>query len=171
MQRAWQTARIIADCLQDEVGETLLLEEFDALAERGIGCAANLNIEQIEELLHLDSRFTDPPPNWKADSHYCLPLQGAESLVQAGERVAAHLSQRLAAISGHLETDSVKLFVGHGAAFRHAAFHLGVLKFDQLAKLSMHHGRPLFLEYRSEIDWRHVAGEWKSRKQKPEVND
>lgn len=171
IQRAWQTARIIADCLQDEIGKELILDEFDALAERGVGSAANLTVEQIETLLHQDARYTDPPLNWKADSHYRLPLQGAESLLQAGERVAAHLNQRMTAISGRIETDTLKLYVGHGAAFRHAAYHLGVLEYDQLANLSMHHARPVLLEYHSGLDWRQVGGEWKQRVPKSPFKD
>jgi len=171
MQRAWQTARIIADSLRVEAGDTLRLEEFDALAERGVGCAANLSIEQIESLLQRDSRYEQPPPGWKADSRYRLPLQGAESLLEAGQRVAAHLSQRMGEMSAGVQNDTLKVFVGHGAAFRHAAFHLGVLDFDQLARLSMYHGTPVLLEYRPKLEWRHVGGEWKPRTPKGEYRD
>lgn len=171
MQRAWQTACIFADCLRPAADEALLLEEFDAMAERGVGSAANLRIEQIEKLLHQDSRYPNPPSNWKADSHYCLPLQGAESLLDAGARVAAHLQQRMALLSAAVEVDTVKIFVGHGAAFRHAAYHLGVLKFDQLASLSMHHCRALCLEYGAGSDWRQVEGEWKLRASKRALMD
>jgi len=171
MQRAWQSARIIADYLQSKVGEEFTLGEYDALAERGVGSAANLSTRQIEEILHRDCRYTDPPANWKADSFYRLPLQGAESLLDAGIRVAAHLNEQMASIPEHVEKDVVKLFVGHGAAFRHAAFHLGVLEFEQLSKLSMHHGGALFLEFNPQSEWRHIAGEWKQRTPKSEFID
>ena len=38
--------------------------------------------------------------------------------MQAGERVARHLDHRMAELQQQVETDTVKLFVGHGAAFR-----------------------------------------------------
>jgi 2,3-bisphosphoglycerate-dependent phosphoglycerate mutase len=157
--RAWQTARIIGDGLGlDEI------EGFDALAERGLGSAANLNLAQIGEILRLDPRFEEPPRDWKSNSHYRLPLQGAESLLEAGERVAGHLRNRMAELTGQVEGDWVKLFVGHGAAFRHAAYHLGVLGFDDIARLSMYHAQPVYLEYLPDGSWRQVAGEWKVRK-------
>ena len=159
MLRAWQTARIIADGLADLLPAAASLEEFDALAERGLGCAANLTVEQIHGILQQDPRHTEPPSNWKADSEYRLPLQGAESLLEAGARVAGHLSNRMAAMPG----EGLKLFVGHGAAFRHAAYHLGIIEFDQIAKLSMFHARPVFLQYQRPGVWRQVAGEWKVR--------
>lgn len=159
MLRAWQTARIIADQLTDLTATAPLLEEFDALAERGLGAGANLTVAEIERVIGLDPRHPEPPENWKADSHYRLPLQGAESLLEAGRRVAAHIDSRMAALPG----PGLKVFVGHGAAFRHAAHHLGVLQFDDIAKLSMFHGRPVFIQYHAPGVWRHVAGEWKVR--------
>jgi 2,3-bisphosphoglycerate-dependent phosphoglycerate mutase len=89
-------------------------------------------------------------------------LQGAESLLEAGERVAGHLSHSMAALPPD-EHDRVKLFVGHGAAFRHAAWHLGVLEFGQIRQLSMYHCQPVMLEYLPDGQWRHFAGEWKVR--------
>jgi 2,3-bisphosphoglycerate-dependent phosphoglycerate mutase len=162
MLRAWQTARHIADAWP-ELGPDFAVEGFDTLAERGVGCAANLTLAQIEEVLRQDPRYPEPPPGWKADSHYRLPLQGAESLLQAGERVAAHLVRRMQELQREDGRDRLKLFVGHGAAMRHAAYHLGVLDFDQIARLSMYHCRPLFLEYLPDDSWRHVGGEWKIR--------
>ena len=164
MLRAWQTADIIAHQLTHRLPATPTIEDFDELAERGVGSAANLSIRQIEDILHRDPRFTDPPPNWKADSHYRLPLQGAESLLEAGERVAGHLTKRMQAlVTAGRDQNTLKLFVGHGAAFRHAAYHLGLLEFEQIAKLSMYHGRPVFLEYDLDDHWRQVGGEWKIR--------
>jgi 2,3-bisphosphoglycerate-dependent phosphoglycerate mutase len=163
MLRAWQTARVIAFELADLVPSGLTVTSFDALAERCVGAAANLSMAQIEDIIHRDPRFPDLPAGWKSDSHYCLPLQGAESLVAAGERVAAHLRQRTAGLAATPEVPGLKLFVGHGAAMRHAAWHLGVLEFEQLARLSMHHGRPVFLEYRADGSWRHIDGNWKVR--------
>jgi len=162
MLRAWQTAQIFAgSCGAKSV------TSFDSLAERGLGCAANLTLTQIESILHDDPRYSPPPPNWKADDHYRLPLQGAESLIEAGRRVADHIEWRMAELAGGDGNGDgngeVRVFVGHGAAFRYAAFHLGALALDRIATLSMHHGRPVFLESGADGRWRHVAGDWKLR--------
>jgi len=165
MLRAWQTARIIADELADLLPAGFTVTSFDALAERCVGAAANLSVAQIEDILHLDPRFPDLPEGWKADSHYRLPLQGAESLVEAGERVAAHLRQRTTGLAAAPDTVCLKLFVGHGAAMRHAAWHLGVLGFEQVAQLSMYHGRPVYIECLPDGSWQHAGGDWKIRSQ------
>jgi 2,3-bisphosphoglycerate-dependent phosphoglycerate mutase len=99
-----------------------------------------------------------------------LPLPGAESLLQAGERVAGHLSESMAALPPD-DHDRVKVFVGHGAAFRHAAYHLGVLAFEQLRQLSMFHCQPLMLEYLPDGSWRHVGGDWKVREESGRFTD
>jgi broad specificity phosphatase PhoE len=171
MLRAWQTARIIADALQGLWGGGPVLSSHEALAERSVGCAANLSVRQIEQVLRDDPRFPEPPPGWKSDSHYRLPLQGAESLLDAGERVAGHLEARLAALPGDADRDVLKLFVGHGAAFRHAAFHMGLLSLNQVAGLSMYHGSPVYLEHLAQGVWRHLAGEWKVRGRNEQFTD
>jgi len=170
MLRAWQTAVILADGLAELAACKTSVESYDALAERGVGCLANLTTTQIEAVLRQDPRVTEPPADWKADSHYCLPLQGAESLLQAGERVAAHLSQSMASLAPG-EHDRLKIFVGHGAAFRHAAYHLGVLEFGQIRRLSMYHCRPVMIEYLPGGQWRHVEGEWKVRPESSHFTD
>jgi 2,3-bisphosphoglycerate-dependent phosphoglycerate mutase len=169
--RAYQTAEYISEYLGGQVGEPLTIDSFDALAERGVGSVANLTINQIEEIIHNDPRFDALPEGWKSDSQYCLPLQGAESLLQAGERVAEHILWRIGLIEESLVSDTVKLFVGHGAAFRHAAFHLGVLEFDQVAALSMYHAEPVYLERLDDGSWRQVAGQWKVRAPKEHYTD
>lgn len=160
--RGWQTASLLAERLASE-HTTPGVESFDQLAERGLGSAANLTVEQVEQVLAADPRFEPPPADWKSNSHYRLPLQGAESLLEAGERVAGHLQRRMEELRRHARDDTLKLFVGHGAAFRHAAYHLGVLKFDEIARLSMYHADPLYLELMPDGEWRHVAGRWKVR--------
>lgn len=166
--RAWQTADLLRDALP-----AVAVQGHDALAERGLGSAANLSTAQIEAIVAEDPRFPPLPAGWKSDSHFRLPLQGAESLMEAGERVATHLAVQMQALAdGYGDTqvlhrqskgDLLKLFVGHGAAFRHAAHRLGVLSFDDIARLSMYHACPVYLEYRPGRGWRHVAGEWKVR--------
>ena len=162
MLRAWQTATIFADTLAGLSSAEIRVESLDSLAERSMGCMANLTIGQIETILHDDPRLSAPPKGWKADSHYCLPLQGAESLLEAGRRVKAHLSEAMAALSAG-KRDRLKIFVGHGAAFRHAAYHMGVLAFEQLRQLSMYHCQPVLLEYLSNGHWRQIGGDWKVR--------
>lgn len=168
MLRAWQTADIIAKNLSAKAD--FQLKSFDKLAERCVGSAANLTTVQIEKIIHDDPRYEELPANWKSNSEYCLPLQGAESLLDAGKRVARHLTQRLSELPAS-GTDLFKLFVGHGAAFRHAAFHLGVMEYDDIARLSMFHGRPIFLELQQDGGWSHFAGEWKIRAKNSEFRD
>jgi len=168
--RAWQTAVIFASGLADLAASTPQIESYDELAERGVGCLANLTIAQIEAVLHQDPRVSDPPADWKADSHYRLPLQGAESLLEAGERVAGHLSKSMAGLLPD-DHDRIKIFVGHGAAFRHAAYHLGVLAFEQIRQLSMFHCQPVMIEYLPGGQWRHVEGDWKVRSEYSRFTD
>lgn len=89
--RAWQTAQTLAEALR-ALGYTFPdVHQTSALAERGLGSAANLTIAEIEAALAADPRCDAPPQGWKSDSDYCLPLEGAESLMMAGARVATHL--------------------------------------------------------------------------------
>jgi 2,3-bisphosphoglycerate-dependent phosphoglycerate mutase len=160
--RGWQTARLMANELQRLSDTDCRVESFPALAERGVGSAANLTVGEIEAIVEADPRFPPLPPDWKSDSHFCLPLQGAESLMQAGERVAHHLRERMA-MPGDETHDRVKLFVGHGAAFRHAACVLGAMPFGDIARLSMYHARPVYLEVSDSGPWQRVGGKWKIR--------
>jgi len=168
--RAWQTAKIASD-LNHELFETPpQINCFDELAERSVGSAANLTTQQIEQIIEVDPRFESLPDKWKSDSHFKLPLMGAESLLDAGERVAKHLTKQM---SGLAESNDVqvKLFFGHGAAFRHAAYKLGILEFEKIAQLSMYHASPIYLEYLPDGSWQHIAGMWKVRAQHSEYTD
>jgi 2,3-bisphosphoglycerate-dependent phosphoglycerate mutase len=169
--RGWQTAEVIREGLQPGTQNRIGVESYDQLAERSLGSAANLSIQLIESVLRDDPRFSPPPKGWKSDSHYRLPLQGAESLMDAGERVAEHMERRLVELQAQVKTDTVKLFIGHGAAFRHAAHHLGVLAFEQIAALSMYHCRPVFLERLLDGSWQHLTGEWKNRSKGESFDD
>ena len=164
--RAWQTADLLAQGLAPELPGELQILSFDDLAERSVGAAANLTVAQIETVLAEDPRFPSPPADWKSNSHYCLPLQGAESLLDAGLRVARHIEQSMQSLAEQSEADCLKLFVGHGAAFRHAAHHLGILAFEDLARLSMFHCRPVLIERSAEGRWRHLGGDWKMRRRR-----
>jgi hypothetical protein len=67
--------------------------------------------------------------------------------------------------------DCVKLFVGPGAAFRHAACVLGAMPFGNIARLSMFHALPVYLEVSDSGDWQHIGGEWKIRDVRSESLD
>ena len=169
--RAWQTAQIINEELTAQFAAPPEVTGFDDLAERGLGSAANLTITAIEAIIREDPRFAALPTDWKSNSHFRLPLQGAESLLEAGERVAAHINARMESLAGQVSGDTLKLFIGHGAAFRHAAYHMGILAFEQIAQLSMYHAQPVFLEYRAQQGWQHIGGEWKVRARHSEYTD
>ena len=173
--RAWQTARIYQRELADLFSETPTHITHNDLSERSVGCAANLTIDEIEDILNKDPRFDSAPKNWKSDSHYCLPLQGAESLMIAGERVANYLlsqSNKLHSTqTTNNEATEVKLFFGHGASFRHAAFHLDVISLCDIKRFSMHHGEAVMIQQQNDDRWIHIAGEWKIRKQANSYND
>lgn len=171
--RAWQTADVIAQGLAAD-GHRLI--ETERLTERRVGSLANLTLAEIEQVVHHDPRYADLPDGWKSNSHFCLPYPGAESLMQAGQRVADYIvetmqtqQQRYAAHGGG---GFIQLFVGHGAAFRHAAYHLGVMRQPDIKKFSMHYARPIFLRLDADhLDtgsrWHHHRGEWKLR---PEIS-
>ncbi|MBY6114421.1 histidine phosphatase family protein [Mameliella alba] len=154
--RAWQTAQHILQGLQAAGYPVETVAETPDLAERGLGSAANLTLAEIETALRDDPRYDAPPPGWKSDSEYCLPLEGAESLMQAGARVARHI--RATAKPGLLT-----IHVGHGASFRHACHHLGLLGRDDIARLSMFHARPSLICHDPHGRWHHLAGDWKIR--------
>ena len=60
-------------------------------------------------------------------------------------------------------TKQVKLFVGHGASIRHAAFHMNVIAFSDIKRLSMHYGHPVVLEFVGDKTTQ-LFGDWKQRK-------
>jgi broad specificity phosphatase PhoE len=167
MRRAWETADVIGAALASRTGQRFVCREFDALAERGVGAAANLSVDAIEALLRDDPRFDVPPRGWKRDAQYRLPFQGAESLAEAGERVARHLAACGRALPGR---SSLKLVVGHGGAFRHAASALGALAPEQVSELSLQYCAPIYFEYQSGSPGLgrlvHKAGNWTPRSER-----
>mgnify|MGYP001284026152 CR=1 FL=1 len=158
--RAWQTADAVAGRLRAHGHAVDRIDETSALAERGLGSAANLTVAEIEQVLDDDPRHGPPPPGWKSDSSYRLPLDGAESLDEAGARVAACLGDTL---GRDLVPGRVTVFVGHGASFRHGCRHLGLLTAADVPRLSMFHARPLLFCYNAHGSWQHCAGAWKVR--------
>ncbi|SNT28040.1 histidine phosphatase family protein [Tropicimonas sediminicola] len=162
--RAWQTARIASDVLLERGFEITEIHQSPALSERSVGSAANLTLEEIEAVLAEDPRFDTPPPGWKSDSDYRLPLQGAESMTMAGTRVAGYLRHIVETASTNGHAPLLTLIFGHGASFRHAARNLGVLRRSDIPKLSMYHARPLRLCYNQDGSWAHSGGHWKQRR-------
>jgi broad specificity phosphatase PhoE len=160
LRRAWETAQLLSEELE-RMGVHSTLAQFDELAERALGSAANLTVDEIEAVLASDPRFEAAPRGWKRDASYVLPLPGAESLEQAGRRVARHVLARM-----RVARAGLKLFVGHGGAFRHAARELGLLQPAQVAELSMVHGAPIYFDYRGDgasVQFTHTAGQWRQR--------
>jgi len=161
--RAAETATLMAHGFAARQDRPFRVVEYDELAERSVGSAANLTTDRIDAILRIDPRCAPLPSNWQRDGFYRLPLQGAESLIQAGERVARHLEARASQMAGRQANDVVKVVVGHGGSFRYAAVRLGILRADDAARLSMHHCAPIYLERRDAFTWVQVAGAWKER--------
>ncbi|MDT8281577.1 MAG: histidine phosphatase family protein [Gammaproteobacteria bacterium] len=167
--RGWQSATIIASELEQRGVSDAEVESFEDLAERCLGSAANLTVTQIESIVAEDPRYDPLPAGWKSDSNFRIPLQGAESLMQAGERVSRHITATTDSLADEILSDTLKIFVGHGAAFRHAAVYMGLLTARQAVALSMFHCQPIYFERLSNhLDnnkWHHIGGEWKVRKE------
>ena len=158
--RAWQTACL----MRDQLGHSHSVRQFDALCERSVGALANLTAEQIADVVAQDPRCQPLPADWKAQADFCLPVPGAESLAQAGQRVAQHIRTRMRTLHEDQDRANAQLFVGHGAALRHAAHALGVLSAQQVAGLSMHHAGMVCLKWSPQSDtWQHHCGDWKVR--------
>lgn len=161
--RAWQTACLIQDQLAT-LGHAHSVDGFDALCERSVGALANLTRQQIASVLAQDPRCAALPSDWKAQADFRLPVPGAESLTQAGQRVAQHIRARMCALHEAAGDANAQLFVGHGAALRHAAHALGVLSAQQIPRLSMHHASMVCLQWTPQTDtWQHYRGDWKVR--------
>ncbi|MEM1110634.1 MAG: histidine phosphatase family protein [Pseudomonadota bacterium] len=157
--RAWETADLIAG----ELGEPRL-RAFSQLAERCVGSAANLTIAEIEAIVAEDPRCEPLPADWKRNSYFRLPLPGSESLMAAGERVATHIRARMQEVASGNARDVLKIFVGHGAAFRHAAYALGAMEFEDIARRSMYHARPIYFDYDPATGaCAQIDGAWKVR--------
>jgi 2,3-bisphosphoglycerate-dependent phosphoglycerate mutase len=172
--RAWQTAHVVAEVIGKRLDTVCHVAEHDALAERSLGAAANLTAGAIETIVARDPRYGALPRGWKQGPSIRLPFLGAESLRDAGVRVAAHIESACAACEpgrgAASGADAVKLFVGHGGAFRFAAVRLGVLAEAEAVGLSMHHCSPLYLERLRDGAWVHRAGSWKRRTSAPDAD-
>jgi hypothetical protein len=87
--------------------------------------------------------------------------------MDAGRRVAG----RLKSLNRMFAANTLVPVIGHGAAFRHAAYQLGVLEFDEIQRLSMFHAKPVCLQCAPSGVWTVVAGAWKVRASEIELMD
>ncbi|MDO6443390.1 histidine phosphatase family protein [Marinobacter sp. 2_MG-2023] len=156
--RAWQTAEIYRQELTNFFSAPPIVVSFSALCERSVGAVANLSVGEIERIVKLDPRFDPLPDGWKSDRDFKLPFDGAESLKEAGERVAAHLN----ALPLDQGDNLIQLVVGHGASIRHASFHMNVINLCDIGRLSMFYGQPVVIGKR-EQSWTRLYGNWKNR--------
>lgn len=165
--RAYETGQIFQEQLAEH-GSAVTIQSSDDLCERSVGAMANLTVEQIEAIIDKDPRFENPPTGWKSSTSYRLPYVGAESLDMAGKRVYQFINNVLS----HSLTGTLTLFIGHGASIRHAARHFGHWDEATIAQHSMYYARPVIFKYSpTEQSIELVAGNWKVRAKKEELND
>lgn len=165
--RAWQTANEI----EHHLPWPCQISSTAQLNERSVGSLANLTLSEIEGVIEQDPRFSPLPPHWKSNSDFCLPVDGAESLMQSGTRVSQFIQQTLNQVlaqSSQSDRPQLIIMIGHGASFRHAAYKLGILEKAEIGRYSMHYAQPMVFECRQEqhamaIDL--IAGKWKVRQE------
>lgn len=158
--RAWETANVLATSLEREADRAHHVIQRDELIERGLGSAANLTFDEIASLLAEDPRIGPLPEGWRRMPEFRLPLAGAESLMQAGARVAARVVASIDTIPDDDPTDVARLFVAHSGCLRHAAVVLGALDVRQVAGLSLEFLGCVLLERLPNGEWVHLAGEF-----------
>lgn len=159
--RAWETASLIAEALGERTGRRFYVMQRDELIERGLGSAANMRFERIVELLSADPRLGPLPEGWRRMPEFRLPVQGAESLMQAGARVATRVATSLDSIPAEDSRDVLRLFVAHSGCLRHAAVQLGALDVRTVPGISMDFAQTVLIEKMPNGDWVHVAGEFR----------
>lgn len=160
--RAWQTATLMATRLRELTGVQLEVVQYEGLVERSLGAAANLTLEQISAAVANDPRLPPLPPGWKGHSQHRLPFLGAESLMQAGARVAAHL-ERAYAQAWQSTQDQLTVVISHGGALRHGAVVVGALELERVGTLTLQHCGHVLLERHAEGRWTQIGGSWKAR--------
>ncbi|MCP4908604.1 MAG: histidine phosphatase family protein [bacterium] len=163
--RAWETANIVAGSLSERLAEEkhqrFHVIQRDELIERGLGSAANLTFERIHEMLASDPRLGPLPDGWRRMPEFRLPVQGAESLMQAGARVAARVATSIDSIPGEDPRDVVRLFVAHSGCLRHAAVVLGAVDVRAVPELSMDFTQAVMIEKLPSGDWIHIGGQFR----------
>lgn len=160
--RSWQTASLI----RQQFSSDAQITTSKALNERSVGALANLSVTEIEAVIAADPRFDALPPHWKSNSEFRLPVDGAESLMQAGQRVSQFINDQVRHVMQNAEQPTLIIMVGHGAAFRHAAYHLGIMDKADIGRYSMHYAQPMVFECRldkQQLQLDLLAGKWKVR--------
>src|SRR5690606_11362480 len=100
-----------------------------------------------------------------------LPVPGAESLLMAGARVAAHIERRAheRRLQKSIEDrDMLEVFISHAGALRHAAVCLGALELREVPTLTMHHCGYVLVEHIADPRggpgrWQQIGGHWMQR--------
>lgn len=159
--RAWETATILAARLSELTGLRFEVEERNEIIERGLGSCANMRFDEIEATLAKDPRLGPLPRGWRRIPEFRLPVQGAESLMQAGARTARRIVRSIDSIPADDPRDLMRLFVAHSGCLRHAAVHLGLLEMRAASGLSMDFGQAVLIERASSGEWIQLVGEWK----------
>ena len=158
--RAWETANLLGTGLSERTGQNLHVIQRDELIERGLGSAANMTFERIAEMIAEDPRIGALPEGWRRIPEFRLPVQGAESLMQAGARVAARVAASIESIPEDDPRDLVRLFVAHSGCLRHAAVVLGAIDVRNVPGLSMDFLQSILVEQQPNGEWVHLAGEF-----------
>lgn len=161
--RAWETANLIAESLETRTGKRFHVLQRDELVERGLGSCANMPFDEIRAMLGADPRLGALPEGWRRMPEFRLPVQGAESLMQAGARTATRVATSLDSIPAEDPRDLMRLFVAHSGCLRHAAVQLGALDVRVVPGLSMDFAQSVFVEKLGNGDWIHIAGQFKKR--------
>jgi 2,3-bisphosphoglycerate-dependent phosphoglycerate mutase len=161
--RAWETANLISEALHNRTGQRFHVIVHDELAERGLGSCANMTFDAIRDILAEDPRLVPVPEGWRRMPEFRLPVQGAESLMQAGARTAARVATSLDSIPAEDSRDLMRLFVAHSGCLRHAAVALGALDVRIVPGLSMDFAQAIYLEKLPSGDWIQVAGQFKKQ--------
>jgi 2,3-bisphosphoglycerate-dependent phosphoglycerate mutase len=161
--RAWETANLIAEGLHTRTGKRFHVLARDELIERGLGSCANLSFDAIRDFLAEDRRLGPLPEGWRRMPEFRLPVQGAESLMQAGARAAARVATSLDSIPAEDSRDLMRLFVSHSGCLRHATVQLGALDVRVVPGLSMDFAQSVFIEKLPNGDWVQVAGQFKKQ--------
>jgi 2,3-bisphosphoglycerate-dependent phosphoglycerate mutase len=159
--RSWQTAKLIAECLATRTGKRFHVLQRDDLIERGMGSCANMRLDQISEVLASDPRLGPLPEGWRRMPEFRLPVQGAESLMEAGARVATRVAMSLDSVPRSDRRDLLRLFVAHSGCLRHATVQLGALDVRVVPGLSMDFAQCVFVEKMANGDWVHIAGQFR----------
>jgi len=161
--RAWETANLIAESLATRTGKRFHVLARDELVERGLGSCANMTFDTIRAMLAADPRLGILPKDWRRMPEFRLPVQGAESLMQAGARTATRVATSLDSIPAEDPRDLMRLFVAHSGCLRHAAVQLGAIDVRVVPGLSMDFAQAVFVEKLPNGDWIHIAGQFKKR--------